>query len=192
MNGSWRNILACYDRAPSHVKADGRSWYSDALGIARAISAKHGIPLATAAGVIAALSPQSPWDRNVADAWALVGGGEPRVKPDSLAKARRIVAGESPDTVLRGNKVRAFYAAIMGDHSVVVVDRHAASCYANRKLNDAQVRPVFATSGILYRRIAGAYRKAAKAAGVSPCEMQAVAWIQWRQARSNYVMDLEA
>lgn len=191
MNGSWRNILACYDRAPSHVKADGVNWYANALGIAQAISRKHDLPLATAAGVIAALSPQAAWDRNVSDAWTLAGGSEPRVKPDSLAKAQRIIDGEHPLDVLRGNKVRAFYAAIMGDHSVVVVDRHAASCYANRKLSDAQVRPVFATSGKLYRRIASAYKRAAKVAGVAPCAMQAVAWVQWRQARSNYVMDLE-
>lgn len=191
MNGSWRNILACYDRAPASVKADGVAWYSDALDIAYAYASEFRIEVETAAGVIAALSPQSPWDRNVKDAHALLAGEAIHVKPDSLTKAERIIAGEHPLDVLRGNKVRAFYAAIMGDHSVVVVDRHAASCYANRKLSDAQVRPVFATSGKLYRRIAAAYRRAAREAGIAPCAMQAVAWVQWRQARSNYVMDLE-
>jgi len=68
-------------------------------------------PIYQSAGVLAALSPQTPWHRNKELA-------ERYMKGDYLPhmqgwKAIAIVEGEAPDDVLGGHKVRSFYRAVM-------------------------------------------------------------------------------
>jgi hypothetical protein len=59
------NLRFLYDKAPADIREHGAKWYEGAHDIAAAKAAEHHIPLASAVGVYAALSPQKLWDMNV-------------------------------------------------------------------------------------------------------------------------------
>ena len=67
------NIKAVYSQATIEERDDGWTWYDRANKAARALSEAHDVPLYCAAGVIAALSPNNRWERNLADAETLIG-----------------------------------------------------------------------------------------------------------------------
>ena len=59
------NLRFLYDNAPEEVRKQGPLWYEGAHNMAVAAAKKWNIPLQSAAGVYAALSPQKLWDQNV-------------------------------------------------------------------------------------------------------------------------------
>ena len=59
------NLRFLYERAPKDVRDQGPKWYQGAHDIAVAAAKKYDLPLQSAAGVYAALSPQKLWDHNV-------------------------------------------------------------------------------------------------------------------------------
>lgn len=144
-------------------------WYRESRRVARKLSKKHGTSLATAAGVIAALSPRMRWNANVAGADAILGGSDEGPGFSSnVAKAVRIRNGEKPLAVLGGDKVRAFYRAIMGDKDAAVVDVW-----------------MYRAMGVLpeemsYADAEEALRAAAEKAGVAVADFQAIVWTQAR------------
>jgi hypothetical protein len=83
-------------------------------------------------------------------------------------KARRIVAGESPDVVLGGRKVRAFNRALVGDESAEVVD-----VWMLRAAGYRSDRP----TPRVYETVARALRKVAARVAVPVARLQAVVWV---------------
>jgi hypothetical protein len=67
-----RHILGTFMLATEAERYDGQNWYRRANAIARACSQAHGVPFLACVGVIAALSPNNMWDRNVKDAQNLI------------------------------------------------------------------------------------------------------------------------
>ena len=63
-----REIVAKFTLATSQEVQLGVDWYPSALDIANRIAVKYGVSAETAAGVIAALSPNNRWERNIVDA----------------------------------------------------------------------------------------------------------------------------
>ena len=63
-----RNILAVFALATAGELQEGLDWYHRANRVAAEIASAHGISLETAAGVIADLSPNNRWERNIVDA----------------------------------------------------------------------------------------------------------------------------
>lgn len=59
------NVEALYDAVPPTLRARSKLWYDGANKIAHTLAAKYGIESRAAAGVLASLSPQMPWDQNV-------------------------------------------------------------------------------------------------------------------------------
>jgi hypothetical protein len=59
------NLKYLYDHATPEIREHGAQWYEGAHNIAQAAAAKYGLPLQSAVGVYAALSPQKLWDMNV-------------------------------------------------------------------------------------------------------------------------------
>ena len=171
------NVLTEYARADRSQVAAGMDWYADAHSLALTLNAND---VAEASAVIAALSPQLSWDRNVilakrAYAGELDGG----CLPASIVKAHRILAGEAPLDVLGGPKVRSFYANIVDptDSITVTVDRHAVDIAVDTRLGKA-------SPGLTPKRYLAwsqAYREAALVAGILPQQMQAVTWTSWRE-----------
>ena len=121
-----QNILKKYDEASSATKRSGTEWYLRAHDEAEKVGRGD---VKKGAGIIAALSPLTDWDKNVAYAHQLVNTGD---SPSTLIrknveKAQRIHFGEDPDKVLGGHKVTAFYKNIVNpsDPEPVTIDRHA-------------------------------------------------------------------
>ena len=63
-----RHIVAKFALATSLEVAQGVAWYSIALATAEYMAEKYGLSADTCAGVIAALSPNNRWERNIIDA----------------------------------------------------------------------------------------------------------------------------
>lgn len=189
------NILAVFFQASEDELREGKMWYSNAFDTAKAIASRYDLPggIDTVAAVIAALSPNNRWNRNVRDAEALIrtycaGGELDALKVSSYGqnkvKAIRILKGESPDDVLGGNKVRAFYECIAnGNSTAVCIDGHAFSIWSGQRVVTSKTPSI---SDKLYAAISEDYRRAAlvvsSVTGVcySAMQVQAITWVVWR------------
>lgn len=180
-----RRILDTAHSAEPHEYTEGLLWYTRAHDEAQRLAYRHATNVATVVGVIAALSPQCGWSENLRRADALLLTGE------SVGlfsdKALRIYAGEDPLAVLGGPKTRAFYQCMLepeGLHEAVVVDRHAFDVAVGRETDD-KTRKVLERKG-QYDLFADAYRKAAAGTnGLHPHELQAIAWVRWRNLKAD-------
>lgn len=176
MNSIVENIVSVFDRATNAEVEDGLFWYPRANQIAREIADGD---VSRGAGVIAALSPLMPWDRNVALARAAFDNGQAHGGLGrNVAKADAIIAGADPLDVLGGDKVRSFYANIVnpwGD--AVTIDRHAYDIATGVKRGND--RPNIGKQ--VYREMSAAYIAAAERLSIFPLELQAVTWVTWRR-----------
>lgn len=189
------NILAVFFQASEAELQEGSNWYASAFNTARTIACRYDLPggIDTVAAVIAALSPNNRWERNVRDAEALIrvytlGGEVDALKVSSYsrnkAKAVRILKGEAPLDVLGGNKVRAFYHCI-ADHSSldICIDGHAFSIWSGQRVTTTKTPKL---TDKLYASIAEDYRLAAvvirQVTGMcyTARQVQAVTWVVWR------------
>jgi hypothetical protein len=176
-------ILATYALATPEEIAAGREWYADARRFASVLvgaNPTRGLTLSTAAGVIAALSPQSPWERNKELALrAVVDGHASGTLGNSVRKADRILSGEPVLDVLTSDKVRNFYLSIMGHPNAVCIDRHAWEVFEGKRYTDA-TRPRVTPKR--YKEAADAYRQAARTLGeLDATSLQAITWLVWRR-----------
>lgn len=180
-----RNVTRAYRAADAETRAAGERWYPDALALARELD-PHNVP--RAAGVIAALSPRLQWTANARAARrAYADGHASGVLGCNARKADAILAGAVPLTVLRGHKVRAFYACIMaaGATDAVAVDMHAYDVAVGYVATDRERDRALARVGG-YEAVARCYVRAARILSrelgrtVYPAEVQAVTWCHWR------------
>lgn len=158
-------------------------WYATAYDAAADLSQLYGsYSPKQVAGVIAALSPQVSWKRNVelaesAIVFHLMGVTITGQTGDNCLKAKRILDGEDPLAVLGGLKVRAFYEGILtkGETETVCIDRHAlAAWYCPGQEVWASLTPR------RYHAVAADYQTAARVLGLAPAVAQAVVWCAWR------------
>lgn len=174
-------LLTAYDNASASDANEGAAWYADAQEFAIALSAGTRIDMSHAAGVVAALSPRVRWNTNMNAASRMIEAAMNGYDIPTVAgltanriKAWKIANGANPLDVLGGQKVRAFYANIMGDADAVTVDvwaaRAALGADATDRIPTGQ-----------YNAIADAYRLAADARNVSPMVMQATVWVYIRR-----------
>jgi hypothetical protein len=171
------NIISTYRRASEAERIEGVNWYRKAGALASEMHPQG-------AAIIAALSPQKAWDINLIAAREMVATGDTKWgTAANKDKARRIIAGESPDDVLRGPKVRSFWEAIDGHSSAVVVDRHALGVYKGLRPNKVS-RRVLERRGA-YQYLADAYRRAARIIGIDVQSLQAITWVVWRKGTAS-------
>lgn len=186
------SILAVFFSASANEIHEGKLWYETARNWANATSRNYSIPATTVAGVVAALSPNNRWSRNLIDAEELIkvhtAGGDPRnIKVSTFnknkAKAIAILNGNNPLDILGGLKVRSFFLCITGDRDAVCVDGHAYSIWVGERVPTSSTPKI---SAKLYETIAEDYRIAAKQISsiishqISGSEVQAVTWVAWR------------
>lgn len=195
MNITHGNILAVFFSASEADIAEGHDWYSRARFISWQIGQKYNIERHVVAGVIAALSPNNRWSRNVSDADALIKafvlGEAKEVKVSTFGKnkdkAIRILSGEDPREVLGGLKVRAFYECIVGSDAVCV-DGHAYSIWLGQRVPTSKTPKI---SARLYATIEADYRLAAQQINqitgkqYTGSHIQAITWVAWRNLHSN-------
>jgi len=182
-----RNITRYFRSIDAKTIAEGRQWYPKARELAEDLAGPYNASDATqwdydverAAAVIAVLSPQVRWDRNVEQArhayslsngeWLGFTADQVRASwgqglTDGAVKAFRIlVHGEDPNDVVKGPKVRQFWHTIVNpsDPRAVVVDRHAFAVAAGRVLNDEELGKLTGRAGT-YDAVSEMYRRAAK------------------------------
>lgn len=178
------NVIACLERATLTEYHDGMTWYPRAHTFARDLDTD----VWRAAGVIAALSAQKEWNLNMRLAIRAyetgIVTGNTGVQNN---KAQTILDGNySPDeilSILNGDKTRQFAKAIAtaGDSDIAVIDRHAHDIAMGRIFdNDKRV-----IGKRLYRRMAMHYSEAAKEAGISVAQIQAITWVTWKREKKN-------
>jgi hypothetical protein len=194
-----RHILGMLGLASAADIAQGCSWYQRAYDLGVSFCrAYDGLTLGQAIGVIAALSPNNKWARNVADAEAMIklwhAGTDPRTARvctynTNKDKAARILELESPDDeaiqkILSGQKVVAFYRCIAGYRDTVCVDGHAFAIFMGERIPTTQTPSI---GKALYAAITRSYilasERSFEACGhhLTPAQVQAVTWVTYRR-----------
>lgn len=195
------NIVATYLLATDIERAEGAEWYARAMAAAQTINQSVDLGSKRIAGVIAALSPNNRWERNVADAERVckvyVNGDIDDVRQvkvctygKMLDKAIKILECnyvEDIPNILNGQKIRAFYECIIGKSDAVVVDGHAYSIWIGERLSMKQVPNI---GKKLYANIVADYIEATEIINsklnlnLKPYQVQAITWVAWRRLHS--------
>lgn len=177
------NIIACYESGTIAQIRTGATWYDDAHALALSLSPGN---VWRGAGVIAALSPITPWERNVflAEYTFANNGISSGTLGQSCRNANRIFAGEHPLDVLNGDKVRAFCSAIADPHhsTIATIDRHAHDIAMGRVFSDKERGKITKKQ---YRAFSEAYSIAAGILGFSVAQTQAITWVIWKDSKNR-------
>lgn len=185
MSEAERMLIALYEQASPAIRRRGRSWYPETHRRLREIAESTGATPAQAAAVFAIVSPlvqvmtALQWTEQILRGERAY-GCFPNVQGPRI---EAVLASRRPCRHVSGPKVNAFYRAIMGDTSALVLDRWAAFAagHEDRRRNiPLAVR----------REMEAAYRAAAAAVGETVRAFQAIVWIVVRETtpRSNGVV----
>ena len=189
-----REIVAKFTLATSQEVQLGCDWYPSAYKIAVRMAGTYGVPTETAAGVIAALSPNNRWERNIVDAEAMLkcyaAGG---TRDDMLnvkvctygkmkAKAVDILTRDIEIVeILNGKKLIEFYNCITNPRlNDVCIDGHAYSVWFGQRLT---MKEVPAIGKKLRSQIKTDYRDATAFINeelgefFAPADIQAITWV---------------
>ena len=147
-----REIVAKFTLATSQEVQLGVDWYRSALNISGRIASKYHLKVETVAGVIAALSPNNRWERNIIDAEAMIkcwsaGGTDEDILAVKVCtytkmqeKALNILKGCDIVTTLNGPKIIEFFNCITNPLlNDVCIDGHAYSVWFGQRLTMKQV-----------------------------------------------------
>jgi hypothetical protein len=180
-------IVDAVNKASYAERYAGLTWYGRARQQCERLADEHKVSVETAVGVVAALSPSCPWEKNLEDACKLMCEGKfARVTTYSTNrnKAWAIYRTGKPQDWLSGPKVNAFYNCILDpeDDYSVCVDR-----WAIRVVNAGQEIPLTEKR---YNAIADAYRDAAQRLGLLPSQAQAISWLVYRNGLFGHQLSL--
>ena len=190
------NIIKIYKLATPEEKRNGIVWYANAYSDCNRIAIDLSVPVHIVTGVVAALSPNNKWDRNVTNARELIqafvnGDGMDSVKVSTyhtMKKKAWSILEKMPDyegviVLLNGQKIVSFYRNIMGDDTCTV-DGHAKNIYYGERHGLTDDRTNVGKKE--YKTISDAYVKAGKRVRVNgrslkAFEIQAITWVVWRR-----------
>lgn len=178
------NITRVYRRATAEERAAGHAWYADASEMIHSIAAARRLNADTVAAVIAVLSPSVSWEHNVDVARRVLGGARGKEAryfgyPANLKKAERILDGESPETVLGGYKVSAFYRLLREPNAwdVCVDTIGATAARDGYRATSWRHDPPRVGHYRQYEEVAAAYRAVAWRWRLAPWQVQATVWL---------------
>lgn len=210
-------IIDAYDESDAPTKAQGMRWYSDGYHVARALDpdgdAHRG------AGVLAAYSPRSNWPINLFNASrslqqrraVRIGEGMNVMGNHAKAAAKILEDGKHYSEAFTTPKITDFAHLLAHggddqecetcaphkkpDHPEqrVVVDRHALSAAAGRRMTDNDLGRAPLGTRKFYEHVADQYRTAAQhisdrdGVTVHPHQLQAITWLQ--QQKRNAVQE---
>ena len=200
---TYGSILAVFFAASDLETINGANWYATAQDAAATMAQRYSLSTDTVAAVIAALSPNNRWERNLSDADNLIGayilGGYSdavKVKTSTYGlnktKALKILEGAAPLEVLGGLKVRAFYGCIMGQDAVCI-DGHAYAIWRGERISTSSTPKI---SAKLYASIAAGYVRATDTINnvlggeYQPRQVQAITWLAWRRLNNGGSYDV--
>ena len=147
-----RAIVAKFELATSQEVQLGNDWYSSAFQTCGRIAKMYDVPISKCAAVIAALSPNNKWERNIKDAEDIIKAFKHGDDDDVMAvkcctytlnklKALNILKSNycsGYETILNGPKTIEFYHCIMLEDDVCI-DGHAYSIWFDKRLTMKQV-----------------------------------------------------
>ena len=184
------NIIAVYRDADETQHAEGLVWYPNAQKAAYHIAVKYDVSVYIVVAVIAALSPNNKWSRNVSNADALIGAfirgdGIDSVKVSTYSKMKQkawdILAVrpnyDDAKKMLKGQKITSFFMDIMGEFNVTI-DGHARNIAYGERVGLTDDRTNIGVRE--YRALQAAYEEAARRVGLMPYQLQAITWRVWR------------
>lgn len=186
IDGFVNTIIGYYEKRDATQEREGRGWYRYAQDFAHDVAIETGITLKQAAYVIAALSNNVTWERQLKSTIAFVkhildGGSAEQgfgFIIDCQRKAARIIL-ERDYSALSGPKVTVFAANILGDYNEVTIDRHALRVCLGRHTDDNEttgwVRP-----GKRRAMLEAAYHEAARLTREDAATLQAITWTVYR------------
>ena len=187
-----RNILKVYRMATTEDIANGVEWYDRAKRYAETISKWTNTNLNTVIGVMAALSPNNKWERNVKDCERMVQAWKSGDDLDDFKvscyntmkqKAWSILEDNltSDDDILtrlNGQKIRSFYSNIRGLDEVTI-DGHALNI-ALGKVQGLTTDKTNMSKGV-YIEMQKHYVRAAKRVDIPAHVLQAITWTTWKR-----------
>ena len=185
------NIISVWTDADETQRAEGLVWYENAQTKAHYIAVRYDVPVYLVVAVIAALSPNNKWSRNVRNAAARIGAfirgdGIDSVKVSTYHAMKRKawdILAARPDydgakAMLKGQKITSFFCDIMGEFNVTI-DGHARNIAYGERISLTDDRTNIGVRE--YRALQAAYEAAAERLGLMPYQLQAITWRVWRE-----------
>lgn len=175
------NIAHVYSLATREDIDKGSQWYPLAHNIVREWADTYGRSIGNVACVVAALSPQNEWTRNLLQASDILAGNRPTIGgiETNIRKAQAIANDLATDTLAyfpSGYKVRSFACNLAGDSAIVTCDTHALQIALGSPLARVTFR-----NWSQYAEVANAYQDVAAMMGLEPSTLQATTWITWKR-----------
>lgn len=176
------NIYHVYQQATRDEQVKGRRWYANARLLIKGLAETYFCKDFQVAGVVAALSPQCEWHRNLELTEKFLQGQRHGLHTgDSLSKAEGcLVAADVSEafSILLGSKgwkVSNFFYNLLGLGGVTI-DRHALDIAVPDGLWKWMTES-------RYDQLATAYTSLAIELGMEAHELQAVTWLCWRRMK---------
>jgi len=202
------HIVAQFLNSSDKNKIEGIQWYKTAHMVAAQMSETFKIRLEKVVGVIAALSPNNHWDKNINDAESLIAAYNSGMSYDQIfddvkvstfnpnkRKALNVLFDQGKIEELikpkkeSGHKVLSFFNCIYAYHNTidVCIDGHALSIYLGERITVNSSRSNMTPKQ--YAHIQEAYRLATDKINeitkdkrdYIPMEIQAITWLAYRE-----------
>lgn len=198
--GCHANVLRVFYQSEAAEIQSGLNWYETMGALAcermRATNRQrklgHSLPRNKCLGIIAALSPQKSWTRNLSLAESILYRSNIGVVKIQEEKGRKILGGEDPADVLKGPKERAFYECFAEYDTTrsVTIDGHTLNIWLGeyKSTADTKVTPR------LFKLCTRDFQAVADSVGLRPHQLQAICWIAWRRMNGSkgHTMDRNA
>lgn len=167
-------LALLYEQAQPAVRRRGRTWYPQAYRLCEALADEYGRKPAQVAAVLAITSVDAQLLTNIRWTEEILRGEREagRYPAHQAPLVRAALSTRYPGRFVTGPKCSAFYAAIMGDTSALVIDRWAAAALGHGPRLGNPVR----------RELDHAYRMAAALCGETVRAFQAIVWILVRES----------
>ena len=194
MNKGYQNLTDVFNLSMEEERAQGLTWYNDAAAHCFNLSLKYDMPLEKVIGIIAALSPRCPWNRNVIETDSLIqtrGRSKVTTYLSNKKKALAILRGTHPLNILNGHKVKTFYDNLSDpiNSQSVCIDSHIIACWFNKTdLSKAFLNAIFHPRGskrIVIEQIKKAIIDLSILYHFKPLQVQAIIWIVWKRITRN-------
>jgi hypothetical protein len=191
------NLRRGYRAVTDSDRELGLAWYPEAQRITREWASHYRYSVETVACIIAAISPQVEWTRNLVIADDVLARRMPSVGGVIHTNLRKAEALRDSDyrSDLRDNdgallwgldlrmleqfkagpKVLNFARNLSGNMDAITIDTHAFQCALNDPLSTQIPRAT------IYPHIAECYRRVADEVGLAPAIFQAILWHYWKR-----------
>lgn len=176
------SLLDLYETTDRSTRRRGRRWYPEARRRLRELAFAYDHGYAQVAAVFAIVSPELQLRTCFQITEAILRGERDAGRYPAMQgpRVRGALASRYPGRFARGPKVNAFYRALMGDTSAVVIDRWSARAAGwSGQQNDIPIT--------VRREIEAAYLAAAAEVEERVREFQAITWLALRETTSKVV-----